>query len=196
MEQYNVTGMSCAACSARVEKAVSAVDGVTNCTVSLLTNSMSVEGTADAATIIRAVEKAGYKASKMKAGKQSGGATDEDDALKDTETPLMRKRLIASVVLLIPLMYVSMGHMMWNWPLPPFFEGNHVAMGLVQLLFTVAIMVVNQKWFQRTHTPGAKYGYARGTWLCGVVYLQCVCAVCNDRCSCQGTGRYGHALYA
>ena len=147
MEQYKVKGMSCAACSARVEKAVSAVDGVTICTVSLLTNSMSVEGTADAATIIRAVEKAGYKASKMKAGKQSGGATDEDDALKDTETPLMRKRLIASVVLLIPLMYVSMGHMMWNWPLPPFFEGNHVAMGLVQLLFTVAIMVVNQKFF-------------------------------------------------
>ena len=147
MEQYKVKGMSCAACSARVEKAVSAVDGVTDCTVSLLTNSMSVEGTADAATIIRAVEKAGYKASKMKAGKQSGGATDEDDALKDTETPLMRKRLIASVVLLIPLMYVSMGHMMWNWPLPPFFEGNHVAMGLVQLLFTVAIMVVNQKFF-------------------------------------------------
>ena len=147
MEQYKVKGMSCAACSARVEKAVSAVDGVTTCTVSLLTNSMSVEGTADAATIIRAVEKAGYKASKMKAGKQSGGATDEDDALKDTETPLMRKRLIASVVLLIPLMYVSMGHMMWNWPLPPFFEGNHVAMGLVQLLFTVAIMVVNQKFF-------------------------------------------------
>ena len=147
MEQYKVKGMSCAACSARVEKAVSAVDGVTACTVSLLTNSMSVEGTADATTIIRAVEKAGYKASKMKAGKQSGGATDEDDALKDTETPLMRKRLIASVVLLIPLMYVSMGHMMWNWPLPPFFEGNHVAMGLVQLLFTVAIMVVNQKFF-------------------------------------------------
>ena len=147
MEQYKVKGMSCAACSARVEKAVSAVDGVTACTVSLLTNSMSVEGTADAATIIRAVEKAGYKASKMKAGKQSGGATDEDDALKDTETPLMRKRLIASVVLLIPLMYVSMGHMMWNWPLPPFFESNHVAMGLVQLLFTIAIMVVNQKFF-------------------------------------------------
>ena len=116
--------MSCAACSARVEKAVSAVDGATTCTVSLLTNSMSVEGTADAATIIRAVEKAGYKASKMKAGKQSGGAADEEDALKDTETPLMRKRLIASVVLLVPLMYVSMGHMMWNWPLPPFFEGN------------------------------------------------------------------------
>lgn len=120
MEQYKVKGMSCAACSARVEKAVSAVDGVTNCTVSLLTNSMSVEGTADAATIIRAVEKAGYKASKMKAGKQSGSTEEDADALKDTETPLMRKRLIASVVLLIPLMYVSMGHMMWNWPLPPF----------------------------------------------------------------------------
>jgi Cu2+-exporting ATPase len=156
MEQYKVKGMSCAACSARVEKAVSAVDGVTDCTVSLLTNSMSVEGTADAATIIRAVEKAGYKASKMKAGKQSGGATDEDDALKDTETPLMRKRLIASVVLLIPLMYLSMGHMMWNWPLPPFFEGNHVAMGLVQLLFTVAIMVVNQKFFVNEPPPGGE----------------------------------------
>ena len=120
---------------------------MTNCTVSLLTNSMSVEGTADAATIIRAVEKAGYKASKMKAGKQSGSTEEDADALKDTETPLMRKRLIASVVLLIPLMYVSMGHMMWNWPLPPFFESNHVAMGLVQLLFTIAIMVVNQKFF-------------------------------------------------
>ena len=177
MEQYKVKGMSCAACSARVEKAVYAVDGVTACTVSLLTNSMSVEGTADAATIIRAVEKAGYKASKMKAGKQSGGATDEDDALKDTETPLMRKRLIASVVLLIPLMYVSMGHMMWNWPLPPFFESNHVAMGLVQLLFT-------------------KHGHARSTWFCCIVYLQCVCTVCNDRCGCQGTRDTSHALHA
>jgi len=194
MEQYKVKGMSCAACSARVEKAVSAVDGVTNCTVSLLTNSMSVEGTADAATIIRAVEKAGYKASKMKAGKQSGSTEEDADALKDTETPLMRKRLIASVVLLIPLMYVSMGHMMWNWPLPPFFEGNHVAM--VHGCDHGRKPEVLRKWFQRTHTPGAKYGYARGTWLCGVVYLQCVCAVCNDRCSCQGTGRYGHALHA
>ena len=129
MEQYKVKGMSCAACSARVEKAVSAMDGVTNCTVSLLTNSMSVEGTADAATIIRAVEKAGYKASKMKAGKQSGSTEEDADALKDTETPLMRKRLIASVVLLIPLMYVSMGHMMWNWPLPSFFCGAENSAG-------------------------------------------------------------------
>ena len=149
MEQYNVTGMSCAACSARVEKAVSKVPGVTGCSVSLLTNSMGVEGTASAQDIIRAVEASGYGASKKGGEKETSGssASDYEEMLKDKTTPLLKKRLIASLVLLVPLMYVSMGHMMWNWPLPSFFDGNHVAMGLVQLLFTVAIMVINQKFF-------------------------------------------------
>ena len=149
MEQYQVTGMSCAACSSRVEKAVSAVPGVTSCSVSLLTNSMGVEGSASPENIIQAVTDAGYGASLKKSGENKAGSAQPnyDDMLKDTETPKMKKRLIASVVLLIPLMYVSMGHMMWNWPLPSFFEGNHVAMGLVQLLFTIAIMVINQKFF-------------------------------------------------
>ena len=149
MEQYQVTGMSCAACSSRVEKAVSAVPGVTSCSVSLLTNSMGVEGSASPETIIQAVTDAGYGASLKKSGENKAGSVQPnyDDMLKDTETPKMKKLLIASVVLLIPLMYVSMGHMMWNWPLPSFFDGNHVAMGLVQLLFTIAIMVINQKFF-------------------------------------------------
>ena len=149
MEQYNVTGMSCAACSARVEKAVSKVPGVTGCSVSLLTNSMGVEGTASAQDIIRAVEASGYGASKKGSAKETSGsgASDYEEMLRDKTTPLLKKRLIASLVLLIPLMYVSMGHMMWNWPLPSFFDGNHVAMGLVQLLLTVAIMVINQKFF-------------------------------------------------
>ena len=149
MEQYNVTGMSCAACSARVEKAVSKVPGVTSCSVSLLTNSMGVEGTAFAQDIIRAVEEAGYGASKKGGAKEASGssASDYEEMLKDKTTPILKKRLIASMVFLIPLMYVSMGHMMWNWPLPSFFDGNHVAMGLLQLLFTVAIMVINQKFF-------------------------------------------------
>ena len=145
MEQYQVTGMSCAACSARVEKAVSSVEGVTSCSVSLLTNSMGVEGTADSSVIIKAVEDAGYGAKKK--GVQTQSNSSDADLLKDRETPVLKKRLITSLCFLIPLMYLSMGHMMWNWPLPPFFEGNHVAMGLVQLLFTVAIMVVNQKFF-------------------------------------------------
>ena len=149
MEQYNVTGMSCAACSARVEKAVSKVPGVTGCSVSLLTNSMGVEGTASAQDIIRAVEASGYGASKKGGEKETSGssASDYEEMLKDKTTPLLKKRLIASLVLLVPLMYVSMGHMMWNWPLPSFFDGNHVAMGLVQLLLTVAIMVINQRFF-------------------------------------------------
>ena len=149
MEQYNVTGMSCAACSARVEKAVSKVPGVTGCSVSLLTNSMGVEGTASAQDIIRAVEASGYGASKKGSAKEASGssASDYEEMLKDKTTPLLKKRLIASLVLLIPLMYVSMGHMMWNWPLPSFFDGNHVAMGLVQLLLTAMIMVINQKFF-------------------------------------------------
>ena len=145
MEQYTVTGMSCAACSSRVEKAVSKVSGVTSCSVSLLTNSMGVEGTASQSEIIAAVEAAGYGASVKgaDAGAKKGTAMDED-ALKDRETPIMKRRLIASLCFLIPLMYISMGHMMWNWPLPGFLAGNHVAMGLIQLLFTGIIMVINR----------------------------------------------------
>ena len=156
MKQYTVTGMSCAACSARVEKAVSKVDGVTSCSVSLLTNSMGVEGSATDAQIVEAVEQAGYGAS------PKGTATESDndkannsleqlkaaqDALVDRETPKLRNRLIASLIFLVVLMYFSMGHMMWGWPLPKFFNGNHVAMGLLQLLLTVAVMVINQKFF-------------------------------------------------
>lgn len=146
-----VTGMSCAACSARVEKAVSKVEGVTGCSVSLLTNSMGVEGTALPEDIIAAVESAGYGASKKEAagtgGQSAAGNKEYDELLKDRETPLMRRRLIVSVILLLPLMYVSMGHVMWNWPLPEPVADNHVAMGLYQLLLTTAIMVVNQKFF-------------------------------------------------
>ena len=146
MGQYQVTGMSCAACSARVEKAVSKVPGVTSCTVSLLTNSMVVEGSASVESVIQAVKDAGYGAvQKNSSVKQAG--SENDEALKDTETPKMKKRLIASVVLLIPLMYVSMGHMMWNWPLPDVMSDNHVAMGLIQMIFTTAIMVIDQKFF-------------------------------------------------
>ena len=156
MKQYTVTGMSCAACSARVEKAVSKVDGVTSCSVSLLTNSMGVEGSATAAQIVEAVEQAGYGAS------PKGTATESEndkannsleqlkaaqDALVDRQTPKLRNRLIASLIFLVVLMYFSMGHMMWGWPLPEFFNGNHVAMGLLQLLLTVAVMVINQKFF-------------------------------------------------
>lgn len=156
MKQYTVTGMSCAACSARVEKAVSKVDGVTSCSVSLLTNSMGVEGSATDAQIVEAVEQAGYGAS------PKGTATESEndkannsleqlkaaqDALVDRETPKLVNRLIASLIFLVVLMYFSMGHMMWGWPLPKFFNGNHVAMGLLQLLLTVAVMVINQKFF-------------------------------------------------
>lgn len=147
MEQYTVTGMSCAACSARVEKAVSAVPGVTSCSVSLLTNSMGVEGTASPEQIIAAVTDAGYGASKKGSNTSSSTAPNYDDMLIDRETPAMKRRLIASLCLLIPLMYVSMGHMMWNWPLPASFSENHIAMGLFELLFTTAIMVINQKFF-------------------------------------------------
>lgn len=145
MVQYNVTGMSCAACSARVEKAVSAVPGVTACSVSLLTNSMGVEGTAPAAEIIRAVENAGYGASEKGAAKAAAG--EDAAALEDKETPLLKKRLIASVVFLCVLMYVSMGAMMWGWPLPAPFAESHLAQGLLQLLLTTAIMVINQRFF-------------------------------------------------
>ena len=148
MEQYNVTGMSCAACSARVEKAVSGVKGVTSCSVSLLTNSMGVEGPAPAEEIIAAVREAGYGAALKKGNKdQTAQLSSEEDALKDRETPVLKKRLIASLGFWIVLMYASMGHMMWGWPLPSFFDGNHVAMGLLQLLLTVIVMGIYQKFF-------------------------------------------------
>ena len=147
MKQYNVTGMSCAACSARVEKAVSKVPGVTSCSVSLLTNSMGVEGTAAPAEIIAAVEEAGYGASEKGAAAEKSSSADREEALKDRDTPLLKRRLIWSVGFLLILMYFSMGHMMWGWPLPPFYTDNHVAMGLTQLLLTVIIMVINQKFF-------------------------------------------------
>nr|WP_294491485.1 heavy metal translocating P-type ATPase [uncultured Mediterraneibacter sp.] len=154
MEQYNVTGMSCAACSARVEKAVSKVPGVTSCSVNLLTNSMGVEGSASAADVIAAVEEAGYGATERgtrhaseQAERKGGSLSEAEDSLRDKETPRMKRRLIASLCFLIPLMYFSMGHMMWNWPAPSVLEGNHVAMGLIQLLLTTAVMVINQKFF-------------------------------------------------
>lgn len=155
MKQYTVTGMSCAACSSRVEKAVSKVDGVTSCSVSLLTNSMGVDGSASDRAVIEAVEAAGYGAAVKGRGNDQKGAAagslesmeSAKDALIDRETPKLRKRLIASVIFLIVLMYFSMGHMMWDWPLPSFFVGNHVAIGLLQLLLTIAVMVINQKFF-------------------------------------------------
>ena len=147
MEQYTVTGMSCAACSARVEKAVSHVSGVTSCSVSLLTNSMGVEGTADPQAVIAAVQAAGYGASLKGAAQESPDIAQQEDALADHETPVFKRRLIASLGFLIVLMYFSMGHMMWGWRLPAFFNDNHVAMGLVQMLLTIAVMVINQKFF-------------------------------------------------
>ena len=147
MEQYNVTGMSCAACQARVEKAVSAVDGVKSCAVSLLTNSMGVEGDVSSDEIIKAIEAAGYGASLKGAGADKAKTGSLEDGLKDTETPKLKKRLMASIILLIPLMYVSMGHMLWDWPLPGFLDGNHVAMGLYQLLISGFILVINQRFF-------------------------------------------------
>ena len=148
MEQYNVTGMSCAACSARVEKAVKKVPGVTSCSVSLLTNSMGVEGTASPAAILSAVQEAGYGASpKNVSASKASDASADLDALADHETPKLKRRLIASLGFLLVLMYFSMGHMMWGWPLPHWFDGNHVAMGLVQLLLAGIVMVINQKFF-------------------------------------------------
>ena len=150
MEQYTITGMSCAACQTRVEKAVSKVPGVISCSVSLLTNSMGVEGTASSSEIIEAVQAAGYGASVKGVEKADGsgnGTLYDESALEDHETPALKKRLISSIGFLLVLMYFSMGHMMWNWPLPAFFNGNHVAMGLLQLLLTVIVMVINQKFF-------------------------------------------------
>ena len=147
MEQYNATGMSCAACSSRVEKAVSRVPGVTSCSVSLLTNSMGVEGNASSHDIIQAVEQAGYGASLKGAGKEQVSMSEAEEALADHETPVLKRRLIASVGFLLVLMYFSMGHMMWGWPLPAWFNDNHIAMGLVQMLLAGIIMVINQKFF-------------------------------------------------
>ena len=150
MEQYTVSGMSCAACQARVEKAVRSVPGVTECSVSLLTNSMGVEGTASASDIIRAVEDAGYGAAKKGIEKNTAGSSRlaaEEEALRDRETPVLRKRLILSVGFLILLMYISMGHNMWNWPLPAYFEHNHIALGLTQMILALVVMIINQKFF-------------------------------------------------
>lgn len=147
MEQYTVTGMSCAACSARVEKAVSKVPGVTSCSVSLLTNSMGVEGSADPASIISAVEAAGYGASVKGADKKANTLAADEAALEDKETPVLKRRLIASVGFLLVLMYFSMGHMMWGWPLPAWFQDNHIAMGIVQMILAAIVMVINQKFF-------------------------------------------------
>ena len=156
MEQYIVTGMSCAACSSRVEKAVSKVEGVTSCSVSLLTNSMGVEGTASPEAIIQAVEAAGYGALKKgvpgaaaKAGGSggAGAAGNAEELLKDRETPVLKQRLIWSMGFLVVLMYFSMGHMMWNWPVPAWMEGNHIALGLLQMILAAIVMVINQKFF-------------------------------------------------
>ena len=147
MEQYTVSGMSCAACSARIEKAVSKVNGVTECSVSLLTNSMAVEGTASERDIIAAVEAAGYKAQKKGSRSAAADSTEDSDPLADNTTPQLKRRLVASLVLLAVLMYFSMGAMMWNFPVPPFFVGNHVAMGLLQLLLTIAVMIINKRFF-------------------------------------------------
>ena len=148
MEQYTVTGMSCAACSARVEKAVSKLEGVSACSVSLLTNSMGVEGSVSAAAVIKAVEEAGYGASlKGKNNTQSSSRAEQEEMLKDKETPVLKRRLWYSIGFLVVLMYFSMGHMMWGFPVPEFLEDNHIAMGLIQLLLTITVMVINQKFF-------------------------------------------------
>ena len=176
MEQYIVTGMSCAACSSRVEKAVSKVPGVTSCSVSLLTNSMGVEGTASEQEIIKAVADAGYGASKKGEGAakiQSSSASAGEDMLKDRTTPALKKRLIASLGFLIVLMYFSMGHMMWGWPVPGFMKDN-----------------------QRTDSPGTEYGYPGGTWIRSVFCIQYVCTVCNDRCADAWGYGCSNVLYA
>ena len=182
MEQYNVTGMSCAACSARVEKAVSKVPGVSSCSVSLLTNSMGVEGTASPDAVIKAVVDAGYGASLAGAKKESGSRGMDEDALKDRTTPVLKRRLLYSLGFLIVLMYFSMGHMMWGWPLPKFFEGNHIAMGLVQLLLAGIVMVINQK-MEGTDSQGTEHGYPGCHGFYGIFPLQYLCIVCYDRCT-------------
>lgn len=203
MEQYIVTGMSCAACSSRVEKAVSKVPGVTSCSVSLLTNSMGVEGTASEQEIIKAVADAGYGASKKGEGAakiQSSSASAGEDMLKDRTTPALKKRLIASLGFLIVLMYFSMGHMMWGWPVPGFMKDNHVMMGLLQMLLTIAVMVINQKFFisgfKGMIQQSTEYGYPGGTWIRSVFCIQYVCTVCNDRCADAWGYGCSNVLYA
>ena len=145
MKQYIVTGMTCAACSSRVEKAVSKVPGVKSCSVSLLTNSVGVEGTASDADIIAAIKNAGYGAAEK--GTEKNARSSDEELLQDHETPILKKRLISSLIFWVVLMYLSMGHMMWGWPLPGFMADNHIMMGIVQMLLTIAIMVMNQKFF-------------------------------------------------
>lgn len=206
MKQYTVSGMSCAACSARVEKAVSKVEGVTSCSVSLLTNSMGVEGTASPYAIMKAVEKAGYQAvpkEQQSVGEPGEGTDRYEEELVDRETPVLKRRLWTSVIFLVILMYFSMGHMMWNWPVPAFFNDNHVAMGLLQLLLTVLIMVLNQKFFINGFTSfihgapnmdtlvalgsGAAFGYS--------TYALFAMTAAQQRNDMTGVMHYMHELY-
>ena len=202
MKQYTVTGMSCAACSSRVEKAVSKVPGVTACSVSLLTNSMGVEGDVPPETVIHAVEDAGYGASLKGQGAaaQAQSASEAEDALKDRETPVLKHRLIASLGFLAVLMYMSMGHMMWGWPLPHFMDGNHVAMGLLQLLLAGIIMVINQKFFisgfKGLLHRAPEHGHVGSTGFRRVVYLQHICVVCDDGRTVKGQRHGSHVLHA
>ena len=188
MEQYNVTGMSCAACSSRVEKAVSRVPGVTSCSVSLLTNSMGVEGTAGSGEIIKAVQDAGYGASLKGASGEQISASAAEEALEDHETPALKRRLIASVGFLLVLMYFSMGHMMWAWPLPAWFNDNHIAMGLVQLLLAGIIMVINQKFLSADLRA---CGIVHQIWipLWHLAPWHPFCGVFMTFCNDKGTGR-------
>ena len=198
MKQYEVTGMSCAACSARVEKAVSKVPGVTSCSVSLLTNSMGVEGTASSAEIIKAVQDAGYGASPKRAGAAAASSTSADlDALADHETPKLKRRLIASLGFLLVLMYFSMGHMMWGWPLPRWFDGNHIAMGLVQLLLAGIVMVINRSSHQRLRacSPCPQHGHTGGAGFLGQLSLEHLCPVRHDPRSGRRQRRARHALH-
>ena len=196
MQQFIVTGMSCAACSARVEKAVSKVEGVTSCSVSLLTNSMGVEGTAADQAIIQAVEAAGYGASvKGEAAEHSGASSmaAEEEMLKDHDTPVLKRRLLASLGFLIVLMYFSMGHMMWGWPLPAFFDGQSCSHGACSAAVDRDChghqSEVFHQWFYKSCASCPEYGYAGGSWLYGSFWIQYVCVICHDRCS--GEGRYG-----
>ena len=211
MKVYNVTGMSCAACSSRVEKAVSKVDGVTSCSVSLLTNSMGVEGSADAASIIKAVEDAGYGASLRdtsggngaSGGSAPASGADAEDYLADRETPVLKRRLISSIGFLIVLMYISMGHMMWGWPLPAVLKDNHIAMGLIQMLLTIIIMVINQKFFISGFkslfkgAPNMDTLVALGS-TAAFVYSTCVLFAMTDaatRGDSMGVMKYMHEFY-
>ena len=204
MQQYNVTGMTCAACQARVEKAVAKVDGVTSCSVSLLTNSMGVEGTAMAQDIIKAVEDAGYGASERNEGAKSfdghsGNSVISglEESLKDTTTPLLAKRLVSSLVFLLILMYFSMGHMMWGWPLPKVLEDNHGTCSDV----TYDYYYGNQsalfyKWHKKCSSWFAKHGYACFIRFWCSIFIQYICAFCYDRCTTAYGHGSGHALYA